>query len=779
VPLDPADPGVRLSFKMKDSGAALLLTQGTLVERLSRNAGKRVLIEDALVWPRGTIPEAHDPESLAYVIFTSGSTGKPKGVCVPHRALVNLLSSMQREPGLTENDTLLAVTNLCFDISALELFLPLIAGARLVIAGRETVSDGRTLLETLRGEAITVMQATPSTWRILMECGWDHTDGSLKVLCGGEALHASVARELTKRSDSVWNLYGPTETTIWSSLSRVRGNCPVTIGRPIENTRFHVLDHRMRRVPVGAPGELYIGGDGLAHGYLNRPDLTNEKFVANPFDSKGGKLYKTGDEVRYRADGEIEYLGRLDFQVKIRGHRIELGEVESMAALHPGVSQAVAIVREDAQGDQRLVCYVVPERGAALRASALRAAFKDKLPDYMIPAVVVLEALPLTENGKINLAGLPAPAEERSVTGEPRNEVERQLLGIWEKVLRLNEIGVTDNFFDLGGHSLLAMRLLAEIERAFGQRLPVATVFRAQTVEQMADVLSQRSPGPPSSVVTLQPHGLRPALFVVPGADGNALAYADFARFLGSEQPVHLLQPAGLDGDRKPLERVEAIAEHFIAEIRKVQPRGPYRLVGFCVGGIVAFEIAQQLIASGEEPPLLALVETWHPKSVPVVRGAPASLRPLIFLVRGLARHLRVMVSRRPREAFRHLRANCAIVKEMLLRRDIYRGDRYKRYRDLVWEASYRAGSRYIPAAYAGRVVLFLAGGLKVEADLDTRLFWLELARGGCEVVRTSAGGFGEFLKKPHAKDLADNLAARLRESRSVTADSSVDGTGS
>jgi thioesterase domain-containing protein len=289
----------------------------------------------------------------------------------------------------------------------------------------------------------------------------------------------------------------------------------------------------------------------------------------------------------------------------------------------------------------------------------------------------------------------------------------------------------------------------------------------------MAAVLSQRS-SKPSSLVTLQPLGLRPPLFVVPGADGNALSYAEFTRSLGSDQPVHVLQPVGFEGHGKPLERIEAIAERFIAEIRKVQPRGPYRLAGFCVGGIVAFEMAQQLIASGEEPPLLALIETWHPRSVPVIRGAPAALRPLSFLVRGLSRHLGVMLRLPPREAFRYFRENGAIVKEMILRRDIYRGDRYRRYRDLVWEANYRAGSRYIPAAYAGRILLFLADNQKVEADADTRLVWCELAHGGCLVVRTNASSMAELLKKPYAKALADNLVERLRESSNAAADSSI-----
>jgi amino acid adenylation domain-containing protein len=763
VPLDPTEPTVRVAFKMADSGAALLLTHRPLMGRLSFNARKCVLIEDALTMPPGNVPEMQDPESLAYVAFTSGSTGKPKGVCVPHRALVNLLSSMQCQPGLEENDSLLAVTNLCFDISALELFLPLIAGARLVVASRDAVVDGRKLLENLRRHAISTMQATPSTWRMLIEAGWSKADCRLKVLCGGEALPAGLANELTQRSDSVWNLYGPTETTVWSSLNRIRERCPVTIGRPIQNTQFYILDRRMRRVPVGIPGELYIGGDGLTNGYLNRPELTNERFVANPFRTDGCKLYKTGDEVRYRPDGEIEHLGRLDFQVKVRGHRIEPGEVEAIAAQFPEVRETLAMVREDAPGNAQLVCYIVPHQGAELRASELRAAMAEKLPDYMVPAIVVLDSLPKTANRKIDLKSLPAPATGVSVCGEPRNETEAQLLAIWKQVLQLDRIGTTDNFFDLGGHSLLGMRLLAEIDRAFGRCLPVATVFRAPTVEQMATILSQRTPMPRSSLVTLQPHGFRPPLFVVPGADGNALHYADFARVLGPDQPVHMLQPVGFEGAR-PLEQVERIADHFVNEIRKVQPRGSYRLAGFCVGGIVAFEMAQQLIASGEEPPLLALIETWHPRSVPLKRSAPAILRPWIFLARGVGRHLGALRRLPPNEAFRYLGRNGALLKEMILRGDVYRGDRYTRYRDLVVEVTYRAASHYVPVAYPGRILLFLAGNLQVEPGSDTRLVWCDLARAGACVVRTRARDLGELLRKPHVRALAESLAKQLSE---------------
>ena len=763
LPLDPTDPPARHRFKMQESAAALLLTDHSLLRRLPGESGKRIFIEDALMAPRAKAPEIQDPETPAYVIFTSGSTGQPKGVCVSHRALVNLLTSMRRQPGMQESDRLLAVTNLSFDISALELFLPLITGARVVMAGRDTVVDGAKLLEALRLHRITVMQATPSTWRMLVDAGWDGGSCNLKVLCGGEALPETLARELTRRSSCVWNLYGPTETTVWSSISQVKENGPVTIGRPIQNTRFYVLDRRMQRVPVGVPGELNIGGDGLASGYVNRPALTDERFVPNPFEW-GARLYRTGDEVRYRSDGDVEYLGRLDFQVKVRGHRIELGEVEAVAAQHSGVKQALAIIREDTPGDQRLVCYVVPKRRAEVRTAELRAAMRDKLPDFMIPTVVVLDSLPVTKNGKINLLDLPLPPEETRAVQEPRNAAEKRLLAIWKRVLRRSDIGTTDNFFELGGHSLLAMQLLSEIERGFSERLPVAAVFRAQTVEQMAALLTDHSAKLESPVVTLQPLGLEAPLFVIPAADGHALLYREFANCLSFDQPVHVLQPVGFDGKGKPMEVIEAIAEYCISQMRKVQPRGPYRLVGFCVGGIIAFEMAQQLIAAGEEPPLLALVETWHPRSVPAVNGAPAAVQPLIFLIRGLARHLIAPRHLRFREAVRYWRDNSTIIKEMILQRDVYRGDRFKRYTILLYTANCRAGSRYIPAPYPGHVLVYLAGNLKVDAEFETRLTWCELARGGHEVFEMPAADFKQLLKRPHVKILADNLSERLRK---------------
>ena len=354
------------------------------------------------------------PENLAYVIYTSGSTGKPKGVQICHQSLVNFLVSMRSSPGLTPKDTLLAVTTISFDIAALELYLPLIVGARVVLASRETAARWVQVARNIGKRAITVMQATPATWRLLLEAGWEGNN-NFKILCGGEALPRDLAVELLKRGSSVWNMYGPTETTVWSTTSRITADgSPITIGRPIANTEVYVLDSHLEPVPVGVPGELYIGGAGVARGYLHRPELTAEKFIAHPFRDResGARLYRTGDLARFRANGELECLGRIDNQVKVRGFRIELGEIESVLGQYPGVKQSVVVAREDTPGDKRLVAYVAVHKGQSLGVDALREFLKQRLPDYMLPSrFVFLDALPLTPNGKVDRKALPKTEE--------------------------------------------------------------------------------------------------------------------------------------------------------------------------------------------------------------------------------------------------------------------------------------------------------------------------------------------------------------------------------
>ena len=498
VPLDPAYPSDRIQYVLDDARVMLLLTQESLLASLPPTSAEvhcldpdwRVLeAEDS-----GPVTAEAKPENLAYVIYTSGSTGKPKGVQLEHRSVVNFLCSMQREPGMTTDDVLVAVTTLSFDIAGLELYLPLLTRGKLVVASREATLDGRLLMQLLEQSGATIMQATPTTWRVLLESGWQG-DPKLKVLVGGEALPADLAHNLATRCGSVWNMYGPTETTIWSSVYEVEGNDEklVPIGRPIANTTFYILDANRQPVAEGASGELYIGGDGLARGYFERDELTAEKFVPDPFSIEAGaRLYRTGDLARYRHDGVVEFLGRIDHQVKIRGFRIELGEIEAVLEQHPEVKQAVVIAREDTPGDKRLVAYLVAAAASRLDFAVLRNWVKEQLPEYMVPAAwVEMPSLPLTPNGKVDRKNLPAPEYQRAELAgeyqEARTPAEEVMAGIWAEVLKLDQVGVHDQFFELGGHSLLATQVVSRIRHAFQVELPLRALFEAPTVAELSE----------------------------------------------------------------------------------------------------------------------------------------------------------------------------------------------------------------------------------------------------------------------------------------------------
>jgi amino acid adenylation domain-containing protein len=496
LPLDPSYPAERLALMIADAGAPVVLTQQALAGKLP-SSGAALLCLDALdehgaEGDRSRVESGVTGDHQAYLIYTSGSTGRPKGVQITHGALANLLDSMREMTGLGPNDTLLAVTRLSFDIATLELLLPLMVGARLVIAPREAAMDGRMLATELERTGATTLQATPTTWGMLIESGWAGVAG-LKALSGGEPLPAGLARELLARGLTLWNLYGPTETTIYSTGDRVpAGESPV-IGRPIAATRTHLLDSQLNLVPVGVPGELYIAGAGLARGYLKRPELTADRFFPDPFAvTPGSRIYRTGDLMRRRPDGGLEFLGRTDDQVKLRGFRIELGEIGATLARHPAVSQVVVLAREDAPGEKRLIAYVVPAAGATPSAGELRDHLQHTLPDYMVPAAfVLLSGLPQTPNGKLDRAALPVPDRERpepmSTFAPPRTAVEEVLAGIWSEVLGLDQVGIHDDFFALGGHSLLATRIVARIATTLGVELPLRMIFEAPTVAGQAE----------------------------------------------------------------------------------------------------------------------------------------------------------------------------------------------------------------------------------------------------------------------------------------------------
>ena len=621
VPLDPAYPVNRLTYMADDAQLALLITEAALQQTLTWPAEQSVLIDAdaAVISGQPDDPLAPDPardarpDDAAYVIYTSGSTGKPKGVMVPHRAVVNFLASMAREPGLDASARLVAVTTLSFDIAVLELLLPLSVGAQIILAGRDETTDGHALRALIESTRATVLQATPATWRMLIDAGWSGSR-EFKALIGGEGLPQDLAQQLLERSGELWNMYGPTETTVWSTCWKVDAiEHGISIGRPIANTRVHVLDERRQPCPIGVPGELYIGGDGVTLGYLNRPELTAERFLPDPFDpGSGGRMYRTGDRARWRHDGLLEHLGRLDFQVKVRGHRIELGEIESNLATHPQVARSVVIVREDRPGDVRLVAYVVA-RGAMPSASELRAHLRSDQPEYTLPQhFIELDAVPLLPNGKIDRDALPPPADdsgERAASYEPpRTATEAAMAEIWQLLLGIAQVSVTDDFFDLGGHSMLAMRLVAQIHQRFNRKLPLMALLDAGTVRQLSAALDR--PEIRNSLVQIRAGTTgRPPVFLVHDGIGETLLYRTLAYGLDAGHAVYGLQPRSEDGHTMLHSRIPDMVAYHIDKIRSVQAQGPYLLGGLCAGGVIAFEIARELQAQGESVGLVALID--------------------------------------------------------------------------------------------------------------------------------------------------------------------------
>ncbi|HEV2472153.1 MAG TPA: amino acid adenylation domain-containing protein, partial [Chthonomonadales bacterium] len=503
LPLDPAYPRDRVEYMLADGQARIAITQSHLRDRLSAGRAELVCM-DAGSLPEGaaardTMGKAARSTDLAYTIYTSGSTGKPKGVQLPHGAVVNFLVSLGKELGIGGRDCLAGVASMSFDASVLDFFLPLTHGATLALATKEEAMDGRKLAVLLSRRRATMMHATPATWRLMVECGWTG-DAEFRILSGGEALPAELAQELISRCGELINLYGPTETAVYSCVSRVTGD-RVTLGRPLANTTIYILDKELQPVPVGIPGELYIGGAGVARGYLNRPEQTAERFVPDPFNGHSGvkpaggsKLYRTGDLARYLPSGEIEYCGRADFQVKVRGFRIELGEVETALMEAQGVRAAVVVATGERQHEKRLVAYLVPD-GQSPSPDLITSHLRKTLPEYMIPsAYVFLEKLPLSPNGKINRLALPSPTRaDRRTEGAayvaPRTPLEEQVLLLWSDALDADTIGVHDNFFEIGGHSLLAARIMARVRDAFGVDLPMTALFEDPTPSALAEAI--------------------------------------------------------------------------------------------------------------------------------------------------------------------------------------------------------------------------------------------------------------------------------------------------
>ncbi|HSF42699.1 MAG TPA: non-ribosomal peptide synthase/polyketide synthase [Thermoanaerobaculia bacterium] len=783
LPLDPSYPIDRLAFMLEDAfaGSALrlvLVEEGPVHDALAaRVPGLRRIGVGDFPAQRGTAaPQRAAPEDLAYVIYTSGTTGRPKGVAVTHRGLANLAAAQRRLFEVEPSSKVLQFSSPSFDASVSEVVVTLTAGACLCLADRQAMMPGPDLARLLDDSGITVVTLPPSALAALPE---EPYPALRTLVVAGENCPPDLAWRWA-RTRRVVNAYGPTEMTVCASADLVREDEALSIGRPIDGTRLHVLDSRMKPVPIGVAGELYLTGPGLARGYHGRPEMTAEAFVPNPFTVRTGeRLYRTGDRVRRLPDGRLEFLGRVDRQVKVRGFRIEPGEIEAALARHPAVSEAAALVREERPGDRRLVAYVVPREGDPLPAE-LRAFLRDLLPEYMVPSrFVVLERLPVLPNGKVDLQSLARErgAEETSKGVAPRNPWEAALAEIFAEVLGLESVGVEDDFFDLGGHSLLAVGLVARIEKRFGRKLPLATLFEGPTVEQVALRLFEPSRFAAwSPLVAMHPEGLKPPFFCVHPVGGGVTGYyRHLMRHLGPDQPFYGLQARGLEeqvGLRHP--SIEEMASEYVGALRSVQPHGPYLLGGASYGGWVAFEMAQQLTREGEQIALLALFDAAAPKRLETNGPEEEEALPDPAIQSyGMAHAMAVIAGKELRLSFEELRD--LPLEEMLalvLERAREAGLADETI-DVPWLVRYqksfnerlRSGAQYRAQPYEGRIDLFRPTGApeaeaaEPVAEEDPTLGWNAVASAGVAVHRFSGTHANMFLE-PYVIDLAGSLTA-------------------
>ncbi|WP_040281915.1 amino acid adenylation domain-containing protein [Psychroserpens damuponensis] len=616
VPLDPSYPIQRLNYMLDDSEAKFLITTTIVSSTLSLNA--TVLIQDDLFLNLNTfssepISVEINQNNIVYLLYTSGSTGKPKGVSITHKNLVNLLYSFIDKPGIKETDTLISITTISFDIAMAELFAPLLKGAKLILTNEETAKDTRLLLDVMTNESVTMMQATPATWQMLLDSGWDkHLP--IRAISTGEALPLELAQKILNSVNELWNLYGPTETTIWSAMTQITETCnSIPIGRPLANTQLYIVNEENNLVAPGIIGELCIAGDGVSNGYWKRPELTADKFITNHFntDTKD-KLYRTGDLAKLLPNGDVLCLGRIDNQVKIRGQRIELGEIEQALDALEGVQSSVVLLNEN-----RLVAHLIASEIGnenTIEINAWKTILKEKLPTHMIPQHFnVLKEFPVTLNGKIDRNALlnltPKPTKASSFT-EPSTPSEKIILDIWKDCLDLEKIDINDDYFEIGGHSLIGVKVMARLEKETGNRVPLVALLKHSTIKKLAAYMDHEF-FTWDSLVPLKPEGSKPPLYIVHGANHQVLLFNELAQRLDKDQPVYGLQSRGLNGIDQPHDSINDMAADYVSEIIASNPEGPYALAGFSYGGIVAYEMARQLKAQGKEVKILAQFDTY------------------------------------------------------------------------------------------------------------------------------------------------------------------------
>jgi amino acid adenylation domain-containing protein len=788
LPLDPEYPADRLSYMLVDAGVKVVLTQIGLSDRLPENCSRKVCLDGE--WERIKEESEGNPENgaetgvvgenLAYIIYTSGSTGGPKGVAVPHRAVLRLVLNTNYVK-LDQTSCLLQLAPQTFDAATFEIWGALLHGGRLVMAEVRVPTTAE--LGTMVSQyGVETMWLTASLYNTIVDGGVRSLRGLKQLLIGGEALsvgHVRTGIEALEGTKLI-NGYGPTEGTTFTCCHEIRpedlqdrkGNVP--IGRAIANTKVYVMDERLGLAPVGVVGDLYIGGDGLAQCYFNRPEMTAEKFIPHPYGEAGGeRLYRTGDLCRFLSNGNIEFIGRADGQVKIRGYRIELGEIESVLNEHRSVRQSVVIASLDERGSKRLVGYVVGEEGAA--SAELKRHVRERLPEYMVPeSILVLEEMPVTANGKIDRKRLLALTDtRRPVEGGfvyPRDTLEFKLVQIWESILGIHPISVTDNFFDLGGHSLLAINMMSQIRNVIGRELPLSTLFHGRTIEALASILRRDASSMTwSCLVELQASGSQSPLFLVHPGGGNILGYSDLARCWGSDRPVYGIQTPGLHREQPLYTTIEDLAAHYVRAIRTVQPEGPYLLGGWSLGGVIAFEMAQQLVAQSQTVSHLLVFDTDIGKANGEEKmNVDDDAMDTEILMETIKGHLPISA-----EEIEQLhgddRIDYVIKKATSL--NFLPPDfdvELARHWLAVFRTNIKAMKQYIPQVYPGAVTLFKPAeefaipptgegtnsGQSTEGIQDPTLGWSEFAAGGARIIDAS-GEHTTMLSKPHVETLA------------------------
>ncbi len=767
VPLDPRYPPARLATMIADSRMQVLLGAPDLEAGLAEYAGDVTFLDVTLLDREGASDEnpaeAAAPGSLAYVIYTSGSTGRPKGVAIEHRSVVNLVCWARETFPAELWRGVLAGTSISFDISVFEFFAPLVAGGAIVLA-----EDVREIPEASGGVEITLVSTVPSAMAALVD-GRRIPASARAVVLAGEKLSTPLVDRIYNETSirEVYDLYGSTETTVHSTLTLRERAAPANVGRPLANTRIYVLDEHGQPVPPGVRGEAWIGGAGVARGYLHQPGLTAERFLSDPFAARAGaRMYRTGDVARHRADGTLEILGRRDNQVKVRGFRIEIEEVEAAIREHPGVRECGVIVSEPIEGDRRLAGFFETNGAAVATSEEVRRFLSARLPDYMVPATLIaLDELPRTASGKIDRNALEPPlTPPRADHGgpvAPRDALEAQFVRMWERVLNVHPVGITDNFFDLGGHSLLAVALFAELEKVMGRRLPLATLFEAPTPAELARVVRTEGWSPPwKSLVAIHPGGSRPPLYCIHADGGEVLFYQDLAHHLGPDQPVFGLQSPGLDGETEPLDSVEEIAAHYLSVIRTLEPKGPYHLAGFCLGAYIAHEMARQLQEQGEEVPVLGVFNT------------DGGWKTVDSWFDGLAMHRRYLrkTSLREKAAYVAFRLRYRLGRATILGGHGFSAllRRFGRTPSLslrqlhLRRANLRAVDRFSPGVYRGRLIYFQG---KAEPNRTPEQFWEPLVTGGIETHVVEGKGI-DVLLEPGVRQVAERLGKLLGQPR-------------